>query len=52
MGSLPNDPDGLPRAPIKTMMPVGLALLFLQGLAEIFKNIARIRGEEIPFEGK
>lgn len=46
------DPDGLPRAPIKTMMPVGFALLFLQGLAEIFKNIARIRGEEIPFEGK
>lgn len=46
------DPDGLPRAPIKTMMPVGFALLFLQGLAEIFKNVARIRGEEIPFEGK
>ncbi|PWH12065.1 MAG: C4-dicarboxylate ABC transporter substrate-binding protein [Anaerolineae bacterium] len=46
------DPDGLPRAPIKTMMPIGFALLFLQGLAEIFKNIARIRGEEIPFEGK
>lgn len=46
------DPDGLPRAPIKTMIPVGFALLFLQGLGEIFKNIARIRGEEIPFEGK
>lgn len=46
------DPDGLPRAPIKTMMPIGFALLFLQGVAEIFKNIARIRGEDIPFEGK
>ncbi len=45
------DPDGLPRAPIKTMMPVGFALLFLQGLSEIFKNIARLRGAELPFEG-
>lgn len=42
------DPDGLPRAPIKTMMPIGFALLFLQALSEIFKNIARLRGVEVP----
>jgi len=46
------DPDGLPRAPIKTMMPIGFALLFLQALSEIFKNVARLRGADIPFAGK
>jgi len=46
------DPNGLPRAPIKTMMPIGFALLFLQAISEIFKNIARLRGENIPFAGK
>lgn len=44
------DPDGLPRAPIKTMMPIAFGLLFLQTLSEIFKNIARIRGADISFE--
>jgi TRAP-type mannitol/chloroaromatic compound transport system permease small subunit len=46
------DPDGLPRAPIKTMMPIGFALLFLQAVSEILKNIARLRGANIPFAGK
>lgn len=46
------DPDGLPRAPIKTMIPVGFALLLLQTISEIIKNVARIRGANIPFAGK
>jgi TRAP-type mannitol/chloroaromatic compound transport system permease small subunit len=46
------DPDGLPRAPIKTMIPIGFALLALQAVSEIIKNIARIRGVDVPVEGK
>jgi len=37
------DPDGLPRAPIKTMMLFGFAMLFLQTISEIIKKIAVIR---------
>ncbi|MFZ5879790.1 MAG: TRAP transporter small permease subunit [Chloroflexota bacterium] len=46
------DPNGLPRAPIKTMIPIGFALLALQAASEIIKNIARIRGTDLPFPGK
>lgn len=38
------DPGGLPRAPIKTMLVVGFALLLLQGVAEIIKLIAALTG--------
>ncbi|MBA2529744.1 MAG: TRAP transporter small permease subunit, partial [Euzebyales bacterium] len=38
------DPGGLPRAPLKSMLLVGLALLFLQGLAEMVKLVARLMG--------
>jgi TRAP-type mannitol/chloroaromatic compound transport system permease small subunit len=53
-GQLPNgswgtwevspDPDGLPRAPLKTMIIVAFAALLLQALAQIVKYIAIIRG--------
>jgi len=33
--------------PIKTLMCVGFTLMLLQSVAELFKDIARIRGEEI-----
>jgi len=33
--------------PIKTIMCVGFTLMLLQSVAELFKDIARIRGEEI-----
>ncbi len=33
--------------PIKTVMCVGFVLMLLQAIAEFFKDIARIRGEEI-----
>ena len=37
------DPDGLPRAPIKSMMLVAFGMLFLQTISEIIKNIAKIK---------
>jgi len=37
------DPGGLPRYPIKSMLLVGLGLLFLQGLSELFKEVAVLR---------
>jgi TRAP-type mannitol/chloroaromatic compound transport system permease small subunit len=39
------DPDGLPRAPIKSIMLVAFGMLFLQTISEIIKNIAIIKGE-------
>lgn len=38
------DPEGLPRAPIKTMIIVAFALLLLQSLAQVIKHWAVIRG--------
>ncbi len=40
-----SDPNGLPRAPIKTMVLVAFGSLLLQGIAELIKQIAIIRGE-------
>ncbi|MBK8979405.1 MAG: TRAP transporter small permease subunit [Planctomycetes bacterium] len=39
-----SDPGGLPRWPLKLALPLGFALLGLQGLAEIVKRIAALRG--------
>lgn len=38
------DPNGLPRAPIKAMLFIGLGLLLLQALAEMVKLIAVLTG--------
>ncbi len=38
------DPGGLPRYPLKTMIPVAFVLLFVQGLSELFKSMAVLRG--------
>lgn len=38
------DPEGLPRAPIKTMIIVAFVLLLLQSLAQTIKHWAVIRG--------
>lgn len=40
------DPGGLPRYPIKTVIPITFFLLILQGFSEIIKAIATIRGIE------
>lgn len=38
------DPDGLPRAPIKTMIIVAWAMLFLQSIAQVIKYVAIVVG--------
>ena len=38
------DPGGLPRWPLKLVVPVAFGLLGLQGLSEIVKRIAFLRG--------
>lgn len=38
------DPGGLPRYPIKSVILVAFVLLFLQGVAELIKNIAFLAG--------
>lgn len=38
------DPGGLPRYPIKALVPIAFVLLFLQGVAQAIKAVARLRG--------
>lgn len=54
-----SDANGLPRAPIKTMLLVGLALLLLQAIAQVIKYAALLSGrpvtvqhdsEQLPYE--
>lgn len=40
------DAGGLPRAPLKSMILVAFSLLILQGISEIIKHIAVLRGQE------
>ena len=45
------DPGGLPRYPIKTVIPIAFILLFLQGISLAIKQIAFLRdpaAEDIP----
>lgn len=42
------NPDGLARYPIKTVIPVAFALLFLQGISQLIKSVAVIRGDRLP----
>lgn len=47
------DPGGLPRWPLKLVVPIAFALLGLQGISEVVKRIAFLRGvapEEIGLE--
>ena len=41
--SSPN-PGGLPRYPIKTVILVGFSMLLLQGISEVIKRVAWLRG--------
>lgn len=38
------DPGGLPRYPIKTIIPIAFALLFVQGVAMLIRQVAILRG--------
>jgi TRAP-type mannitol/chloroaromatic compound transport system permease small subunit len=44
-GEYSSNAGGLPLWPVKFLLPFGLALLFLQGVAELIKRIAALRGE-------
>ncbi len=37
---------GLPVWPVKALLPLGFALMFLQGISELIKRIAGLRGNE------
>lgn len=41
------DPGGLPRYPIKTVLLVAFALLALQGISEVIKSLAVLRGDRV-----
>lgn len=43
-GEISSDAGGLIRWPVKLLIPVGFALLVLQGLSEIIKRVAYLRG--------
>ncbi|MGA7179520.1 MAG: TRAP transporter small permease subunit [Thiobacillaceae bacterium] len=50
-GEMSSDAGGLIRWPIKLMIPLGFALLFLQGIAEVIKRLAVLSGHlELPTE--
>ena len=38
---------GLIRWPVKLLLPVGFALIFLQGISELIKRIAALEGEKV-----
>ncbi len=38
------DPGGLPRYPVRTLMPIAFVLLLLQGVAEALKQVAFLKG--------
>jgi TRAP-type mannitol/chloroaromatic compound transport system permease small subunit len=38
------DPEGLPRAPIKTMITIAFVLLLLQAISEVIKHLAVLTG--------
>jgi TRAP-type mannitol/chloroaromatic compound transport system permease small subunit len=44
-GETSSNAGGLIRWPFKVLIPVGFALLSLQGVAEIVKRIAYLRGD-------
>ncbi|MGG5822485.1 TRAP transporter small permease subunit [Falsiroseomonas sp. HW251] len=43
-----SSPGGLLRWPVKVLMPLGFALITAQGLSELIKRIALLRGIELP----
>ena len=44
------DPGGLPRYPIKTLIPIAFILLIFQGISEAIKNIAILTDRLAPQE--
>ena len=46
------DPNGLPRYPIKTFLPIAFFLLFLQGFSQLCRERKVLRGNSASAEGK
>ena len=44
------DPGGLPRYPIKTMIPIAFVLLILQGISMVIKQVDILREKDSPSE--
>lgn len=44
-GEMSANAGGLPLWPVKALLPFGFSLLFLQGVSELIKRIAALRGE-------
>jgi TRAP-type mannitol/chloroaromatic compound transport system permease small subunit len=42
------DPGGLPRYPVKTLIPLAFVLLILQGVSFAIKQAAALRGHKVP----
>ena len=45
-GEISSNAGGLPVWPVKALLPLGFALMFLQGIAELIKRVAALRGDE------
>jgi TRAP-type mannitol/chloroaromatic compound transport system permease small subunit len=52
VGEHSSNAGGLLRWPIKLVMPVGFALLTLQGLSELIKRIAALEGLKVELEAR
>lgn len=48
LGEWSSDPGGLPRAPVKTLVPLAFALLTLQAVAEAVRRWLVLRGRVTP----
>ncbi|MGE3802522.1 MAG: TRAP transporter small permease subunit [Candidatus Kapaibacterium sp.] len=46
------DPGGLPRWPVRAVVPIAFILLLLQGIANGLKALNVLKGEEIVLEGE
>lgn len=51
IGEMSPDPGGLLRWPVKLLVPMGFALLALQGLSEIIKRVGVLTGDWRPDHG-
>ena len=50
-GERSSNAGGLVLWPVKLLLPLGLALLFLQGASELIKRVAGLRGERVATVG-
>ena len=44
-GEMSSNAGGLPVWPVKALLPLGFALVFLQGVSELIKRVAGLRGD-------